>query len=88
MKKLWFKRKTYGWGWSPCSWQGWAILAMYLFAIFSDFIFIDKNSHSISDTLVSFLLHVYILTVFLIIICYTTGEEPYWQWGEKNSKEK
>ncbi len=21
----WFKRKTYGWGWTPVSWQGWLV---------------------------------------------------------------
>ena len=22
-QKLWFKAKLYGWGWYPCSWEGW-----------------------------------------------------------------
>lgn len=88
MKKLWFKRKTYGWGWTPCSWQAWAVLTMYIFSVFSDFMFIDNRSHSTSDTAIPFLMHTYILTVFLLIICSVTGEEPRWQWGEKVSKEK
>ncbi|MCX6717702.1 MAG: hypothetical protein NTU76_03445 [Candidatus Taylorbacteria bacterium] len=26
MSKLWFKRKTYGWGWVPSSWEGWFVV--------------------------------------------------------------
>ena len=79
-KKLWFKAKRYGWGWYPCSWQGWAILAMYLFVVISDVIFIDRHSHSVSGSLMNFFPHVYILTVFLIIICSATGEKAGWRW--------
>ena len=25
--KPWFRPKRIGWGWSPASWQGWAVLA-------------------------------------------------------------
>lgn len=82
-QKLWFKAKQYGWGWYPATWQGWAVLAMYIFAVFSNFIFINNHAHSVSDVFIPFLAHTYILTVFLIIICYKTGEEPRWRWGEK-----
>ena len=25
-KQLWFRAKSYGWGWTPITWQGWAVL--------------------------------------------------------------
>lgn len=81
-KQLWFKSKRYGWGWTPSTWQGWAILVMYLFAVVPDFIFIDKNLLSISDVFILFFPKIFILTAFLIIICYLTGEKPRWRWGD------
>jgi hypothetical protein len=82
-KLLWFKAKRYGWGWYPCTWQGWGIVAMYIFAIAWNAPYINNHEHSVSDFLMQFFPQVYILTVFLIIICYTTGEKPGWRWGSK-----
>lgn len=33
-KKLWFKRKLYGWGWTPVKWQGWLTIIIYIALIF------------------------------------------------------
>jgi len=82
-KMLWFRAKRYGWGWYPLTWQGWGIILMYAFAIASNFIFANNHVNSVSDFLIQFFPQGYILTVFLIIICYTTGEKPGWRWGAK-----
>ncbi len=29
--KYWFKAKNYGWGWYPATWQGWLILAGFIY---------------------------------------------------------
>ncbi len=79
---LWFRAKRYGYGWYPSSWQGWAVLVMYLFAVTWDFLALDGQSHSVSDTLIGFFPHFYILTVFLIIICEAKGEKAKWRWGK------
>lgn len=82
-KKLWFRRKLYGWGWTPATWQGWGILLLYVVAMVLIFINIDKDSHSASDTLLNYFLPVLLLTALLIFICYKTGEKPRWQWGKR-----
>ncbi len=82
MKKVWFKAKTYGWGWYPSSWQGWTILLLYLTSTILLFIRIDSNSHSVSDTLINFIPLTTILTLILITICYLKGEKPRWRWGK------
>lgn len=33
-KKFWFKRKRYGYGWAPSTWQGWLVIAVYVVGIF------------------------------------------------------
>ena len=30
---MWFRPKTIGWGWSPASWEGWAVTALAIAAI-------------------------------------------------------
>ena len=29
----WFGRKRFGWGWSPCSWEGWLLTALVVLVI-------------------------------------------------------
>lgn len=82
-KKLWFKRKAYGWGWTPATWQGWLVVLAYIVIVTKNFVRIDRVSHSVSDTLISFVPETIIATIILIIICYLTGEKPRWQWGHR-----
>lgn len=82
MKKFWFKRKLYGWGWYPAMWQGWLVLGLYTVIMFTLANSVDESS---SERTVLFLLVVpfIVLTTALIRICYKTGEMPRWQWGTK-----
>ncbi len=79
--KLWFKAKNYGYGWYPCSWQGWIIIAVYVLLLLFVFRIIDVNSHSVSDTLIGIIIPFLVLTLLLIAICYKTGEKARWRWG-------
>ena len=86
-KKIWFKAKEYGWGWTPCTWQGWMILIIYIIVTVSNFIVIDKTSHSVSDSLINFCPNLFVNTLSLVLICYLSGEKPHWRWGKKKSDE-
>ncbi len=81
-KKIWFKAKNYGWGWQPSSWQGWLVLLVFIGFNIKIFWLIDRSSHSVSDTLINFVLPFILSTVILIIICYFKGEKPKWRWGK------
>jgi len=81
MNKLWFKRKQYGWGWTPSSWEGWSMLGIYIGLIFSILKDIDMTSHSVSDTFITVSLPILGLTFVLLVICYIKGEPPRWTWG-------
>jgi len=77
----WFKRKLYGWGWTPAKWQGWAVIAIYLVVILYTAVDIDSRSHSVSDMMIGLLAPLVVATGILIYICYKKGERPRWQWG-------
>lgn len=85
-KDLWFRNKKYGWGWTPCSWQGWAVLTMYFFAVITNIMYINNHEFSNSDFLIQFFPQTYILTVFLLIICWAKGEKPRWQWQRERNR--
>ena len=84
-KKLWFKRKLYGWGWMPCTWQGGAVIFVYVFLISVPIVAIEKDIPGNPDSGSNFLilvLPIIIFTALLIYICYKKGESPRFQWGE------
>ncbi|NCN45757.1 MAG: hypothetical protein COU63_02295 [Candidatus Pacebacteria bacterium CG10_big_fil_rev_8_21_14_0_10_36_11] len=81
-KKLWFRRKLYGWGWFPITWQGWLVLAVYMLLIFLLTLLLD-NEVVYSKGFFGLLLPIILLTLLLIYITYETGEKPRWQWGKR-----
>ena len=74
----WFKRKMYGWGWTPATKEGWGITLLYVATI----IFLTARE---SDPIV-LLGNFVIITILLWVIVFRTGEPPKWQWGNKNKK--
>lgn len=77
---LWFKRKTYGYGWTPSTWQGWTVVIIWLILFY---FVVTKLSGEIMK-----LVSIIILTGILIFVSYKKGERPRWQWGEKDKVEK
>ena len=72
---LWFKAKHYGWGWYPCSWQGWTVMLIWIALVWTSMSWIPE--HQVWNKI----LHTIIFTAILITICYKKGESPRWRWG-------
>lgn len=74
----WFKRKIYGWGWVPVTWQGWLVV-LVAFLIFLGGLFVGATDDAPGATLLGLIL---MLTV-IFYFGYTKGEKPRWQWGDQ-----
>jgi catechol 2,3-dioxygenase-like lactoylglutathione lyase family enzyme len=83
---LWFRRKTYGWGWTPITWQGWSVTAF--FVAIPLFIKLLTKFLNFSNNLQNFFVFASLplISVALIIVCLRYGEKPRWQWGIKTTK--
>jgi hypothetical protein len=83
MKTYWFKAKKYGYGWYPATWQGWAVLTLYIVYV----VYRANAVDAMFDTETSFAFRLsfelILPTIALITICYFTGEPPKWRWGDK-----
>jgi uncharacterized membrane protein YhaH (DUF805 family) len=79
MKKIWFRAKIYGWGWYPCTWQGWLIILVWLVLFV---ITIVKMDHEWLKNMVG----TFVFTAILIWICYKKGEKPEWCWGRSKRR--
>ncbi len=92
MKTLWFKNKTYGYGWVPVTWQGYAVVALHLIITIGAAYLIWKNLRSIPSptpqdlvwsAVGKFIAIELVATIALMIVAYKTGEKPEWRWGDK-----
>ena len=75
----WFKRKPFGWGWTPAKWQGWFSVLVYLVFILALVLSKEKNIPGNPDSgsnFLTFALPVIVLTVLLVIVAYKKGEKP------------
>jgi uncharacterized membrane protein YhaH (DUF805 family) len=81
-KKLWFRRKRYGWGWYPVTWEGWVVILVWV-VLFTSLASTMQNNEWVKN-----ILFVVISFTVLIYICYKKGEPLHWQWGEKDETKK
>ena len=84
-KKYWFKRKLYGWGWVPATWQGWLVTLIYAVLIIAFALTIDEKSPP-QEIMFTLILPFVLLTVAFFRIAYKKGESPKWQWGSTERK--
>lgn len=85
-KKYWFKRRRYGYGWTPVTAQGWGIVIGYLVLVMLASLSInDVPQDTFTLEVAFFLMFVAVLTSFLITISYKMGPPPKWRWGSKPS---
>lgn len=82
MVKYWFRAKKYGWGWYPSSWQGWAILLVFV-AVFVFTLVFGLDQKNIAYSLFNISPMIAIELIVLIAICYRTGEKPRWRWPQR-----
>ncbi len=79
---LWFKAKRYGYGWYPSTWQGAAILGLYLFDVLGQWFYFAPTTGIDSSATIYYVLETLGLTVLLIILCALTGEKARFRWGK------
>lgn len=81
-KKIWFKRKIYGWGWYPATVSGWVVTLIYVIAVVSLASAVAEGADK-KEWWLFFVLPTMLLTISFIRIAYKYGESPRWQWGQK-----
>ena len=79
---LWFKRKLFGWGWTPATWQGWVVVAIGI-AIMAFGFYVGQTD----DAPGAALLGIILMIGFISYFGYKKGEKPRWQWSLPKDKQ-
>lgn len=84
---LWFRRKRYGWGWTPTTWQGWAMVIIFIAVMtLGGWLLIDSDSTAAQ--LLLFYGWTFIAVLVLFIVSYKKGPAPRWQWGKEDESDR
>ncbi len=80
---LWFRAKRYGWGWTPVTWQGWAVTLAYalVVACWAAYEVVTARRQPVFAVWPG-LVAILLLTALLVVICWIKGERPRWRWGK------
>jgi len=87
----WFKRKVFGWGWTPATREGWLVTLVFIAAVLSLAFRVDENATP-KEVVTDLLIPLAVLLILLFVIAYRKGEKPKWMFGfpediDKNSTE-
>jgi FtsH-binding integral membrane protein len=80
-QKYWFKRRRFGLGWIPVTWQGWVTMLGGLGIIFFTAFSTSRGSKNVGPLL----LIVFAVVILFIVIAYLKGPRPRWRWGQRPS---
>lgn len=83
----WFKAKLFGWGWTPATREGWAVLLVFIGLIVGNAYRLGLFDPNLVEPPVTYLVQTALMVVLLLIICWRTGERPHWQWGVPTKKD-
>ena len=77
----WFKRKVFGWGWTPATWQGWLVMVIFVTAVILFGFDLAAIPEPTSSDFLIFFTKIIVAIAIIIFIAYWKGEKPKWQWG-------
>lgn len=86
-KGYWFKRKLYGYGWTPAKPEGWAVVFSFILLVLGLVLFLEKTG-GVDEQPGKFAAVMAAAVALLLAISWKTGEPLRWQWGPKRDKSK
>jgi hypothetical protein len=83
-KRYWFKRRRYGYGYMPVTWEGWLAVTAYV-AIVVVLVpaFLDAPEETAGREAGFFFLFLAAATACLLMVSVKNGPKPRWRWGRK-----
>lgn len=86
-KQYWFKRRRYGWGWFPASWQGWAVFTVFIGVLVVSGLVLLPGAprNQLTNNVLMFLAIMFTTVLVLIAVALVKGPKPHWRWGKKSS---
>lgn len=83
----WFKQKRYGYGAVPSTWQGWALVAVYVAVITGLSLWLTQGAIQAETRTLPFFALVAVVTLIFVTIVFRTTEGGWrWRWGDDDKR--
>lgn len=83
-QNYWFKRRRYGYGWTPVTRQGWVTIFAFIIVALGGTYFIDEApTNSLTTGSLIYLACLVASIAALFVIFWLKGPKPKWRWGSK-----
>ncbi len=84
--KYWFKRRRYGYGWVPVTWQGWLTVGGFIaILVGNSYTIKDVPDNEITKEVWLFLSVIVIAIFGLLGICKAKAPKAKWRWGRQET---
>lgn len=80
----WFKRRRYGWGWTPSTWQGWVLLALMIVLVVLPIPFLPTGQDDGAPNPWGYLFYVCVVVAVFVLTAIKKGPKPHWRWGSRD----
>jgi hypothetical protein len=84
-KVYWFKRRRYGYGWTPVTWQGWTAVGIYLLLAISGALLSQVSPFRTLWYVATYLVLMLLGLAVILYLSWKYGPTPKWRWGKKAS---
>jgi len=81
--QYWFKPKTFGYGATPSTWEGWLALAVYVVVISVCAVAVSVHRESLSALVSSLTVLALATAVFTLVTVRKTDGVWRWRWGSR-----
>jgi hypothetical protein len=88
MSRFWFRPKTYGYGATPVTWEGWAVVGAYVAVVLTVVLLLTTRDH-ISTTWLSAIAVIAVATGAMVFVGrQKTDGDWRWRWGNVDKSRK
>lgn len=78
------KRKRYGYGWIPVTWQGWLLILLQAAVVIIAATFLPaKPAHPTSGESLRYFIIVACAILTIVLVSIQSSPSPKWRWGKK-----
>ena len=81
--EYWFKPKTFGYGATPTTWEGWALVAVYILVLVAGIVAMTLRKESFATYIASLAVIGVATVVMVVVSVQKTDGAWHWSWGAK-----
>ena len=80
----WFKRRRFGYGWTPATWQGWVALVALVLLVLAPLPFLPQGEDEGGPNPYAYVFYVVVVVMVFCLLAIKKGPTPHWRWGAKD----